>query len=241
MAKSRKSAPKPATGPAGVVRRPSAERKRLPPELEAFARSDDTRLRDGRAPRPRLRDPRPTALVPGVANRDARLVYDHRIGVLQDAAGRREDPAAREELARLLAEAVLLGLWRGRSLTGFDAFAQDILGIDYAEARALAERGAAALGVAADRCTEEGVAAWFRAEAGLVEAGLPGTVRVLPIGGEEVLKVEVPVSSGPPSLHAIGRRMTPLVRDREEAAAEAAKRAEERAARMKRRGPRDRE
>ena len=74
----------PKTAPV-VVKRPSEERKRLPPELEAFARSDEERLRirKPRQDRGKVNDPREGYLIPGVANRDARTVYDQRVQAMQ--------------------------------------------------------------------------------------------------------------------------------------------------------------
>ncbi|MEO0326462.1 MAG: hypothetical protein AAF447_26175, partial [Myxococcota bacterium] len=136
----RRGAPAPET----LVRRSPAERKRLPPDLEAFARSDDTRLR----PRPRgpkLRDPRAAALVPGVSNRDARLVLDRRTAALQVILEARAtgDEAAGDAAAEALCEAQRLRLWRGRSLTTFGAYVEDVLGMAEDEASALARKGAA--------------------------------------------------------------------------------------------------
>lgn len=225
--------------PTEVVRRPASERKRLPPELEAFARSDEKRLR-GKPRSPRLNDPRDVALVPGVANRDARQVFEARIEALGDAAKDRESPEGRARLARLLAEAYFLGLWRGRSITGFDVMVDALLEIPADEARQLAEAGADALDLELDQATEEAVAIWFRADAALLEAGQEA--RISPYvneEGEECLRIDVTVARGPDALHAIGRRLTPLVRDREaerEAAEKRKREWEEREAKKKRRG-----
>ena len=201
-----------------VRREAGAPKKRLPPELEALARSEDGRLRPARPRRPRLKDPRATALVPGVANRDARLVYDTRLEPLKMAAEAwRTDPdTGTDRLATLLAEAVLLGVWRGRSVTGFDAFAENVLGVAPDEARTLAERGADALGVPCEPCTDEAIAIWMRAESALTDAGLKGRVTIVREGDEETLRVELPLGPAPQALVAVGQRMTPLARDRTE-------------------------
>jgi len=106
-----------------VVRRAPADRKRLPPELEEFARSDDKRLPPPRR-RPRLQDPRPTALIPGVANRDARLVFDHHLEQMREWLVS-DDASA--QLDEALAVLWLARLWRGRSLTSFAAASVEFL------------------------------------------------------------------------------------------------------------------
>lgn len=200
-----------------VVRRPREERRQVPPEIEDLASGRTDRL--PRKPRrPRLTDPRATSLVPGVANRDARALFDARVTALREAqSGHPAEAAATARLARGLAEAVLLGLWRGRSVTGFDAFAFDVLGIEPPEAARLAEEGASALGVPRDRLTDEAIAAWMRTEAALLEAGVQGTVRARLTDEGEVLRIELDVGRAPEALDAIGRRLGPLARDRKKA------------------------
>jgi hypothetical protein len=197
-----------------VVRRPREERKRLPPELEAFARSDEKRLRRPGPRGPKLKDPRPVALVPGVSNRDARAVHDARIERLRDLVDRRASGDERAALAEGLAEAYLLGLWRGRALTGFGAMAVDVVGLPEDEAERLLADGLVAIGLPRETCRPELVAAWFRAEAALLEEGHVGKVGARP--GEDG-KPRLVVSLAPERLaeafHAMGRRMTPLVRD----------------------------
>src|SRR5262249_52316042 len=70
-----------------IVRgRPASDRKRLAPEFEALVRGDkDWRRQAPRKPSTKLRDPRVQALVPGVANRDARTVFDARVAALKIA------------------------------------------------------------------------------------------------------------------------------------------------------------
>ena len=65
-----------------VIRRDGRGTRTLPPELEAFARSDDKRLPPRERPEG-LRDPRAAALVPGVSNHDARIVHDRRVAALR--------------------------------------------------------------------------------------------------------------------------------------------------------------
>lgn len=200
-----------------VVRREPAERRRLSPELEAFARSEDTRLpRKTRPTEPRLRDPRTTGLVPGVANRDARAVCDARVTELERLLEKRtagENVDA--ELGRCLAEAVATAVWRGRSVTGFEPFAVHVLRMTEDDATALAEAGRAALGWPEGRASEALVAIWFRTEAALREAGFPGRgSRRIDDKGREHFVLDLELRHAPESLEAIARRMTPLVRDK---------------------------
>lgn len=194
-----------------VVRRPPTERKRLPPDLEAFAKSDSLRFRPEREPeRTRLRDPRTTALVPGVANRDARKLADARIEALIALIA----TASTEEVENELAHAVRLGLWRGRSLTGFDALVENVLGLTLEDAKARAARGAARLGMPDGTATEEAVAVAWRTEIALLEADLPGRVRIVKTKAGDTIELSLPVERAPESLGVIAERMVPLVRDR---------------------------
>ncbi|HJL00152.1 MAG TPA: hypothetical protein RMH85_10390 [Polyangiaceae bacterium LLY-WYZ-15_(1-7)] len=203
MAKRKKRDP----GKPVLRRRGSGEpRKGLDPELEALARGDEDVYRPRRKRGPRLRDPRPVALVPGVANRDARSVLDARVARMREA---REDDA---ELGRLLAEALWLGLWRGRSLIDFDALAEEVLEVPADRAQALAKAACAAAELPMDTLSDEAVAIWMRAEAALLDAGFEGRVSAV---DPKTLRFELAVPVAPQALAAMGRRMTPLVRDRE--------------------------
>lgn len=198
-----------------VVRREPASRKRLPPELEAFARSEDMRLpRRPPAQTPRLNDPRTTALVPGVANRDARLVCDARVSELEKLLESRSTSDA-TKLEHAMAEAVALGVWRGRSVTAFEAFAVHVLRMGEDEAKAIAERGRVALAWPHGRASDACVAVWMRTEAALRESGFEGraSIRVDDKGREHVV-VDVPLKHAPEGLDGIGRRMSSLVRDK---------------------------
>jgi hypothetical protein len=110
---------------------------------------------------------------------------------------------------------VRLGLWRGRSVTGFDAFAEEVLGIPAAEARELARQGAARMGAPCERATDEAVAAWMRCEAALREAGVRSRVRVLADAGTETLRIDLDTVDAPQGIDAMAHRMVPLVRDRD--------------------------
>jgi hypothetical protein len=190
----------------GVVRRSASERKRLPPDLEAFAGGDDDALWR-RPTSPRLRDPRAVVLMPGVANRDARAVYEHRLRRLERALADGDDRRAAIELA----EAAQLEVWRGHSIVGWDAFAEDVLGLSRNEAAELLEVGAREIG--AKRASDEVIAVWMRTEAGLIEAGADAHVGLR----EGRLVIDVPIGDAPAALAAAGRRIAPLAREQAEA------------------------
>lgn len=200
-----------------VVRREPAARKRLDPALEAFARGESDRLpRRPREPQePRLHDPRISALVPGVANRDARIVADARIVELERLLAGTEPGARGEAFARKLAEAEALGLHRGRSLTAFEALTNHVLGLDDAEVPALLEAGRPSLGLGDHKLSEAGVAALMRSEAALREMGFDGGGRIRrDEKGREHLVLDVAVKHAPEALEAVGRRMSTLARDK---------------------------
>jgi hypothetical protein len=198
-----------------VVRRAPAERKRLPKDLEAFAKSDSLRFRPEREPeRTRLRDPRAVAMVPGVANRDARKLADARVEALIALIDTGANGAEQVEFE--LAHAVRMGLWRGRSLTGFEALAENVLGLTTEDARARAERGAARAGMSNETASEEAIAIAWRTEVALLEAGLPGRVRIGKSAAGDTIELTLPVEHAPESLGVIAERMIPLVRDREQ-------------------------
>lgn len=190
-----------------VVRRRAEDRKRLPADLEAFASGDDDALWRRPAKR-RLNDPRPVVLVPGVANRDARAVYEARERRLRAALEAGDD----EALALELMEAARLRLWRAHNIVGWDVFVEHVLGISLERASELLARGAARWG-SADPAPEEVVAGWMRAEAGLLEASPAGVARLQGAPGEERLVLEVSMADAPVALAAVGRRAAPLARE----------------------------
>lgn len=179
------------------------ERTRLPDELEEFARSDEKRFRPKRAPRrPRLKDPREGGvLIPGVANRDSRTIYERRLEGLKAAP-----ESAR---GRLLAEAYVLRVWRGYAITTFEAFVENVLGWNLEEARVAAEEGAKAMNVPLESLRDEDVALWLRIEIGLSDAS---TGRVTIDGS--MLKIEVSLEEGMDALTRVGKVLLPLERDR---------------------------
>jgi len=191
--------------PPKVVRRAVGTRKPLPEALEAFARGDDDALwRRSRSTR--IDDPRPvaSARVPGVANRDARLVYDARVKRLRAAMEAGDERA----LGEALADAVRLRLWRAGAIVGFDAFTEAVLGVGAARARALAADGAAAIGEPCEPGDERVIALWIRLEAGVLEGSAEGRVSLR--GGRFVL--EVPVGAAALALSGVGRRATPMMK-----------------------------
>lgn len=210
-------------GSGGVVRRGSGERKRLPPDLEEFARSDEKRYRPARKHRPRLKDPRPAAVMPGVRNLDARDVHDQRAARMHSlldslAAGGAEGKAARPELDRLLAEAFLLAHHRGRSFVSFDAFVDTDLKLTPDDAMIHVDAGLEAMGLEREPLTDETVAIVMRTEAALLpkegERRLEAKVRVYrDEAGEERVTIDVEAARAAPVLHAIGRQMTQLAED----------------------------
>lgn len=195
----RKKAP-----PAERVRRRAkdAPRKGLDPDLEAFARSDEKRFRPRTKRSPRLKDPRPQFQIPGVANRDGRALFEARVEALGQL-----DPAG-DDYARALAEICWLRLWRGRSVTSFESFVEDVLGSDAAAARSAAERGAGERGL--EPLSDETVALWLRIEAAALET--EAAVRIELEGEEMGLRFDLP--KAPEFLNAVGRRLIPLVQDR---------------------------
>ena len=195
-------------GGSKVVRRSREDRKQLDPELEPLARGDVDRLRRRRPPRgPRLKDPRAVALVPGVANRDARAVFDARLVRLQSAQARDDQDA----LGRGLAEMSLLRLWRGRSLTSLQALCADLLQLSDGEQ--LAEAGRAQLNLSNDlELSDETIAAWLRAEAALGEVGVEGVVSITETGQLTFQCAPVCFAQG---VDAMARRLRPLLRDQE--------------------------
>ena len=176
----------------------------MPADLEAFAGGDDDAIWR-RTPKRRLNDPRPVVLVPGVANRDARLVYDARERRLRAAIAAGDRPA----LEVGLAEAARLQVWRGHSLVNWEVFAENVLGLEAADALAARRAGAKTVG-SDEAADEELVATWMRAEAGLIEAC--GPEAAVHLVGDHLV-IAVPVADAPTALSAMGRRATPLAKD----------------------------
>jgi hypothetical protein len=199
------SKPRPRKGPKEpvVVRRSASERKPMPADLEAFAGGDEDALWRRPAKR-RLNDPRAVMLVPGVANRDARAVYEARERRIRSAV-RRGDRSA---LAIELAEASRLALWRAHSVVGWDVLVEEVLRIDRAEAEALRAEGAEIVG-SSDVADEDTIAVWMRAEAGAIEGSPEACVH---LRGDRLI-IEIPIAGAATGLAGAGRRSTPLARE----------------------------
>ena len=199
-----------------VVKRPPEQRRKLlPPELEAFARSDDEklRIRRPRTDQGRVRDPREGYIVAGVANRDARAVYDVRSEAMRALwADGEADEAALTQLGELLHDALRLELWRARRLTSFDAFAEEVIGIPAARAEELAQLHAARSGEASTPLTERAIALWLRAEAGLYEGDEGARARIRTRSGQQVLELEVVLTHASTALAGAGAKHLPLAR-----------------------------
>jgi len=213
------------------VKRPANERKKLPPELEAFARSQDEKLRvtRPRVDRGRVNDPREGYTIAGVANRDGRSVYDSRSEAMRALwADGKAGEAALLELGQLLHDAQRLVLWRARRLTGFDAFAEEVVGVPAKRGQELVDAHTAASGEAPTELSERNVAAWLRTEAGAYEGDERARARIssTPHGMKLVLTVSLAGASL--ALAGVGNRHAPLAREQEGGAPEAPRRSEPR-------------
>jgi hypothetical protein len=177
--------------------------RQLPRDFDELARGNRM---PRRPPNAGLRDERATALVPGVANRDARVVCDLRVERLVAA----RDQGDRRAFGRALAEAFRMGLWRGQNVVGFDVFLEDVVGISAREGRELADAGARELGAALQRADDRVVATWFRAEAALANAGTAASVSLRGDGTEARLVVDVAAERADLLLAEIGKRVVAL-------------------------------
>jgi hypothetical protein len=178
--------------------------RKLPADLEDLASGRRDVLRPRRKPRGRIGDSRVAGLVPGVANHEARRVYDARLERAAAASAAGDETT----LAGVLCEAVLLGLWRARAVTGFEALAQAVLGIEPARAVALAEAAAAQRGVVLERLPDIAVALWMRGEAALLDRCPDASLRVNVANERVALHLDLPlapVERTAEAVSAIGR------------------------------------
>jgi hypothetical protein len=217
----------PASKAAPVVRRGKEDRKRLPADLEAFARGDEGRYRPSRPERPRLQDPRPSAVIAGVRNLDARDFHDRRCETMEALLPSLTDESASaaqdlDHLARLLAEAILTGQHRGRAFVSFDAFVDVALGLAPERARELARLGIVQLGMKVDQLrqlSDETVAVFVRCETALADKELPGKVSiVIDEHDTERIRVEVDSNRAAQVLYAVGGRLSQLAADQDKGA-----------------------
>ncbi|MDW8247005.1 MAG: hypothetical protein RMJ84_10550 [Sandaracinaceae bacterium] len=172
MPSSKRSPSQSATGEVRVVRRPREERKRLSPELEAFARGDDDAIWR-REIKGRLNDPRVAVLIPGLKNSDARLLHDAYVNRIRSAL----ESGDEERLAELMAVVRACGIYRGHRFVSFEAFAEALFDIDSRRANALASEGEKRLGLPSE-LSEAEIATWMRAEAGVLSVTPEGRVEV---------------------------------------------------------------
>jgi hypothetical protein len=156
-------------------------------------------------------DSRIAGLIPGVANHEARRVYDARVALLRQAHSAGDEAV----LAAGLCDAIRLGLWRARSVTGYEALAHDVVGIEVARAWELAERDAARRALPLERMPDIAVAVWLRTESALLDTCPQGSVEVR-VDGEQ-LRIGVTLPMAPPevvadALAAVGRNAANLAR-----------------------------
>lgn len=184
----------------------------MPPDLEELAAGRRDFPRPRRRPKGRIPDTRVAGLIPGVANHEARRVFDARADALRRAAADNDQPM----LERGLFEALALGLWRARNVTGFEAFVADVIGLELERAWSIAERGATARGVALERLPDLAVALWMRSEAALLERCPGASVEARIVDGERVqLSLQLPLAPrerAAEGLAAVGRSAGGLAR-----------------------------
>ncbi|HKU44500.1 MAG TPA: hypothetical protein VJR89_40345 [Polyangiales bacterium] len=197
-----------ATKPRGEDRPKRPGLRQLPNDLHDLAEGRVDRLRrPRRQPDSQLADERGGHVIPGVRNSEARSVYDRRVQLLRAAAQRGDEDALR----RGLCEAMCLGLWRARNIIDFDAFADDVLGVDSARAHALlsaASPGPQAL-------VPEIVALWIRTEAAALHVSADATVRLAGDAEQPKLQLEWPVHNIEQAvevLKSVGPAVTGLTR-----------------------------
>lgn len=193
-----------------IVKRAPKDRKRLSPELEAFARGDDDAIWRREIKSGRVHDPRVVALIPGVKNSDARLVFDAHVARIREAMSAPVNDQTRAHLAEELAVVYACATYRGHSIVSFEAFAEAVLGMSADRAIALAKAGRVSLGLP-EALTEAEIAVWLRAEAGVLEVTPKGRVEVK--GG--VMTLTLPIERAAEALAAVGFREAPIARTSE--------------------------
>lgn len=191
--------------PQRVVRGRPLDRKPLPKELEAFAAGEAKRPFERRR-EPHIRDPRVTgALLPGVANRDARDFFTRRVDQLRAAlAAYKDSPeTGRTPLAAQLTSAKRLRLWRAGAVTSFDSLILDVLAWNMDEANALAA-------ASPERVRDTAVALLVRTELALYESGAQGSVE---LGENESLVVTLRATDAPKAFSMMARKTRALETD----------------------------
>jgi hypothetical protein len=183
--------------------------RQLPPEVEDLASGRSEYLRQRRRPDGRMQDPRIGGLIPGVPNHEARRVFDVRVERLRRAVQASDEAALEQQLF----EAVQLGLWRARNVTGLDALCEGVIGLPIARGEALVEQAVQARGASRDRLPDSAIALWMRSEAGLLEHCEEGAVEVRV--EDEQLRIALALPLGTPeraadALMALGQNARQL-------------------------------
>ena len=174
--------------------------RQLPRDMQDLANGTIERL-----PRPRrepnlLEDPREGAVIAGVRNAEARVVYDARVASLRAAlaAGRQT------ELVEGLREVRQLALWRARNVTDFQAFAESVVGVAAGTSEALTALEDTAQEPAP--LPVEAVALLIRVEAALLQRPPGGHVHLRrdPEGSGVSLTVTLPISDVGLAIEGLG-------------------------------------
>ena len=192
--------------PADRIVKRSRDAQKLPANLEAFARGDDDALwrRDVRGGK--VNDPRMIALIPGLKNSDARMVYESHVDRIRSAMTI-DGAEGERQLAKAMAVVHATASFRGYSIVNFEVFAEAVIGIPADRAFALARAGRMTLGIH-EAMTEADIAVWLRAEAGVRESSRDATVEVT----KGVLTITMPLEQAAEVLAAVGFREAPIAR-----------------------------
>ncbi|HEY2736098.1 MAG TPA: hypothetical protein VGI70_19005 [Polyangiales bacterium] len=202
QSKTRKPKAEPATPRKGL--------RQLPRELQDLAEGRIDRLpRARRDPGP-LEDTREGAVIAGVRNSEARVVYDARVSALRQAL----TTGRHQELVDGLREVKQLALWRARNVTDFKAFSESIVGVP-ADSDLLAPL--ADLGLESAPLPPEAVALLIRIESALLARPPGGKVQLRhdPAVDGLVMTIAVPVQDVPLAVEAfsdVGRAASALRR-----------------------------
>jgi hypothetical protein len=116
------------------------------------------------------------------------VVYDRRVLALRRAVERDDLDA----LATGLYEAQCLGLWRARNITDFEAFAENVAGVQTERARSLVGMAVARSGDSPRPLSKEIVALWVRTEAALVQVAAGAVVHVAIAADGPCLQIHLP-------------------------------------------------
>ena len=174
--------------------------RKLPADLHALADGREDRLRRPRKARDAiLEDDGGRHVIPGVRNSESRIVYDRRVVALRKAA--ESDDA--DALAVGLYEAQCLGLWRARNITDFEAFAENVAGVQAERAQSLIGIAVARLGEVERPLPTEIVALWVRTEAALVQVAATAAVHVVIASDGPKLQLEVPAKPAARAVDAL--------------------------------------